>query len=89
MDLRLLLTVLVGIFFAEIGDKTQLAVLAGTSASKKPLEVFIGACAGLILATAVGVLAGHFLGQHLPERWIKAGSGVLFVGIGIWLIWKG
>lgn len=62
MDLKILMTVFVTVFIAELGDKTQLATLlfaADKQVSK--VTVFIGASMALILASAIGVLAGGII----------------------------
>ena len=59
MDLKVFLTVFGAIFIAELGDKTQLATLlfaADKEVSK--LTIFLAASLALMLATAIGVLAG-------------------------------
>jgi len=59
MDMKLLVTVFGIVFLAELGDKTQLATLLFASRSSGNLvAVFLGASAALILASAIGVLAG-------------------------------
>ena len=47
MDWRVLWATCVTIFLAEIGDKTQLAVFGGTAATRKPLQLFLGATPSL------------------------------------------
>ncbi len=87
MDLKLLATVFVTVFLAELGDKTQLATLlyaADRSASK--LTVFLGASLALILASAIGVLAGGFVSEHIDERLLRYAAGGGFIAIGIWTL---
>jgi putative Ca2+/H+ antiporter (TMEM165/GDT1 family) len=66
------------IFFAEFGDKTQLAV-AGLAVTLPPSAVWVGASAALMLVSAVGVWAGRTVLQRLPLRWLHRLSGVLFL----------
>ncbi|NJO12229.1 MAG: TMEM165/GDT1 family protein [Gammaproteobacteria bacterium] len=90
MDLKALLVIFGTVFLAELGDKTQLATLL--FAAKNPearWQVFAAAAAALILAAALGVLAGGFLAQHLNTRVLSRVAGVGFVLIGIWTIWRG
>ena len=88
MDVRVLLATAAGIFIAEIGDKTQLAVMGGTAATRKPLEIFLGALIGLAAATAVGVFAGAVAAEALSPKVLRTGGGVLFIGIGVWMLAK-
>lgn len=90
MDIKLLFTVFGMVFLAELGDKTQLATLL--FASKSPgalLTVFAGASAALILASAIGVIAGGALAQLLNPRILVIASGIGFVLIGMWTVWQG
>ena len=73
MDLKVLATVFGIVFLAELGDKTQLATLL--FAAKSPanlIAVFIGASAALVLASAIGVVAGSVIARRPPEL---AGQG--------------
>ena len=90
MDLKLLVTVFGIVFLAELGDKTQLATLL--FAAKSPgnlVAVFIGASAALVVASAIGVLAGSFISQFLTPKSLSYVAGVGFVVIGAWTIWQG
>ena len=85
MDLRIAATIFVTIFIAELGDKTQLATLlfaADRSASKT--VVFLSASTALILAVAIGVLAGDLLSGAISERSLRYIAGLGFIAIGVW-----
>ena len=87
MDTKLLLTVAATVFLAELGDKTQLATLL--FAAKSPgglLTVFLGASAALILASAIGVLAGGIVTQLVNPKYLTYAAGVGFIVIGIWTL---
>jgi Ca2+/H+ antiporter, TMEM165/GDT1 family len=71
------------LFFAELGDKTQLAVLSLTSESAQPWAVFAGAASALTLVTAIGVLCGQQLSRLIPERQLLRISAAAFVVLGI------
>lgn len=89
MDLKILLTVFITIFLAELGDKTQLATLL--YASDKNVDkftVFMGASLALISASAIGVLAGQLLSEHINIRYLNYIAGTGFIGIGIWTLVK-
>lgn len=88
--MKLLMTVFGIVFLAELGDKTQLATLL--FASRSPgnlLAVFVGASAALILASAIGVLAGGVAAQYLNPKVLSFASGAGFLVIGVWTIWHG
>jgi putative Ca2+/H+ antiporter (TMEM165/GDT1 family) len=89
MNTKILLTVFAAVFVAELGDKTQLATLlfaADKEVSK--LTVFVGASLALIVASAIGVLAGGIISQYISEKHLHYLAGIGFVAIGVWTIFK-
>lgn len=87
MDLKILFTVFATVFIAELGDKTQLATLlfaADKEVSK--VTVFVGASLALILASAIGVLAGGFIAHYVNEKYLNYIAGLGFIAIGIWTV---
>jgi len=87
MDLKLFATVFATIFVAELGDKTQLATLLYAADAQHPkLTVFLGSAAALVLTSALGVLAGAFLAQHVSPRALSWVAGLGFIGIGVWTL---
>jgi putative Ca2+/H+ antiporter (TMEM165/GDT1 family) len=90
MDLKVLLTVFGIVFLAELGDKTQLATLLFASRSPGNLiAVFVGASAALVLASAIGVVAGAFVSQYIGPKQLSYVAGAGFIVIGVWTIWQG
>ena len=90
MDIKLAATVFGIVFLAELGDKTQLATLL--FAAKTPgnlFIVFIGASLALVVASAIGVLAGGFVAQYVSPKLLSYIAGTGFVIIGAWTIWQG
>lgn len=89
MDFKTLSTVFASIFVAELGDKTQLATLlfaADKQVSK--LTVFIGSASALVLTSAIGVLVGALVSEHIDERYLHYIAGVGFIAIGLWTLLK-
>jgi len=79
------------IFLAELGDKTQLAVVALASQTKSPLGVFIGAGSALLVSAAAAVLLGCNLPRLVPDsatRIVHYVAGALFILVGGWTLWK-
>lgn len=70
-------------FIAELGDKTQLAILSLAGRYRSPWTVFAGAALAMILATGLGVLVGGFLPTVIGERAVRFVSGGLFILFGI------
>ena len=89
MDLKVLLTVFMAVFIAELGDKTQLAtMLFAADKEVSKFIVFMGASLALIVASGIGVIAGGFISQYLSEKYLHYLAGVGFIGIGIWTLFK-
>jgi putative Ca2+/H+ antiporter (TMEM165/GDT1 family) len=87
MDIKVLLTVFVAVFIAELGDKTQLATLLfAADKDVNKWTVFLGASSALIVAAGIGVLAGGLIAQYVSERFLHYIAGIGFVGIGIWTL---
>lgn len=85
MDIKILLTAFTTLFLAEMGDKTQLAVITLSAASRKPMSVFLGAVAALAVVTALGVLFGQGAVKILPEGTLHRIAATMFIGIGVWM----
>lgn len=89
MDYKVLLTVFMAVFIAELGDKTQLAtVLFAADKEVSKLTVFVGASLALIVASGIGVLVGGVVSQYVNDKYLHYIAGVGFVGIGIWTLIK-
>lgn len=87
MDLKVLATVFVSVFLAELGDKTQLATLLfAAEAQVSKLTVFVAASAALVVATGIGVLAGGLVSQYVSPSTLKYVAGAGFIAIGIWTL---
>jgi len=84
--LKVLLSTFALLFVAEMGDKTQLAVISMTAKHKMPLWIFIGATLALAAVTAIGVLGGELLTRFIPEAILRKIAAVMFVGMGV-LMW--
>ena len=87
MKASVFLTIFMAIFVAELGDKTQVATLlfASDKAADK-LTVFLAAATALVLTSAIGVVAGSFLSQHVNATYLRLVAGIGFIGIGIWTL---
>ena len=70
------------LFVAELGDKTQLAVLGLASSGRAFWEVFLGGAAALASVTAMAVIGGLWLVSRVPQRTLLSISGGLFLIFG-------
>ena len=69
--LALFLTTFTTVFLAELGDKTQLATVAISGNSNKPLAVFLGSASALVFASLLGGIAGGSLATVIPTNVLK------------------
>jgi putative Ca2+/H+ antiporter (TMEM165/GDT1 family) len=88
MDLTPLFASLLLIILAELGDKTQLAIISLSSCSKT-LPVFTGAMLAFTLVSAVGVFIGDVLSMIVPPQAVSLVSAVLFLVFGTCMILTG
>ena len=84
---HLLVSVFVLIFFAELGDKTQLAV-AGMAAVEQAGIVWLAGTLALGLTSLLGVWFGQLLLQKVSIKWIHRGAGVLFIAFSLIAFWQ-
>ena len=82
MDFKAMVSVFTVVFLAELGDKTQLAILGLASESKGLVSVFLGAAAAMILATVLAVAFGGMIGTYFPAKVVHALAGSAFIVIG-------
>jgi putative Ca2+/H+ antiporter (TMEM165/GDT1 family) len=78
-----LLTAFLLVCLMELGDKTQLSLLALTAKYSQPLFVFIGGTLALWATSLIGALVGTGLGRFIPQVWMRRISGVIFIAFGI------
>ena len=83
MDIKIFLTIFGAIFIAELGDKTQLAtMLFAADKEVNKYTVFIAASAALVVASAIGVLAGSLMSEYINEKYLHYIAGIGFIAIG-------
>jgi putative Ca2+/H+ antiporter (TMEM165/GDT1 family) len=83
MDWKLLGSTFALLFMAELGDKTQLAVICTSASSERPWTVFLGATLALVTATLIGTLAGQAIARFISPELLRKGAAALFVLMGI------
>ena len=89
MDWKIFITVFAAVFIAELGDKTQLAtMLFAADREVSKWTVFMAASAALILASAIGVLAGALLSNYINEKVLHYIAGVGFILIGAFTLYR-
>jgi putative Ca2+/H+ antiporter (TMEM165/GDT1 family) len=76
-------TVAIAFFFAEMGDKTQLATVALAAKYQSIIPIWLGTTAAMLVADAFGIVVGVVLGKKIPERFVKWFAAVIFIFFGI------
>lgn len=88
MSIKLFISTFLMIFLAELGDKTQLAVIGRINEASTKWTVFAASTLALILSTFIAVQFGGWLTRHVDPRAIKLGAGLLFLAIGGWTLYE-
>ena len=89
MDWKVFITIFVAVFIAELGDKTQLAtMLFATDKEVSRYTVFFAASAALIVASAIGVLAGSLLAEYINVKYLHYIAGIGFILIGAFTLYN-
>ncbi|MGF1644100.1 MAG: TMEM165/GDT1 family protein [Thiotrichales bacterium] len=71
------------IFLAELGDKTQLAMVALASGTGELISVFIGGTLALWAVSLLGILLGITVMRRLPQVWMHRAAASLFMVFGL------
>ncbi len=74
------------VFLAEIGDKTQIAAMLLAANLGRPLPVLTGAMLAMAANHALAVYLGSRLLSRFNPRYMKIGTAILFMVIGLVLI---
>lgn len=89
MDWKIYLTIFASVFIAELGDKTQLAtMLFAADKAVNKYTVFFAASTALIVASALGVLAGTVLAEYINEKYLHVVAGIGFICIGVFTLYR-
>lgn len=81
-------TVAIAFFFAEMGDKTQLATVALAAQFSSIVPVWMGTTTGMLIADGIGIIIGIVLGKRIPERAVKWFAAVIFIGFGLFGLYE-
>ena len=86
MDWKVFGTAFLTLFLAELGDKTQLAIITMTAKTDSKLAIFLGASLALVVVSFIAVMFGGLLSQFIPTEWLQRIVAVAFVIIGILML---
>lgn len=89
MELKIFFAIFAVVFVAELGDKTQLAIMLFASDKEvNKLTVFAAASGALVVASAIGVLAGSLLSAYINEKMLSYVAGIGFILIGSYTLYQ-
>ena len=88
MDFKVVLATFAAVFVAELADKTQIVGIGLASKSLKPFSVFLGSVAAYVVITAASVFIGAGLGKYIKPEYLKLGGGLVFILIGILILFE-
>ena len=86
MDWKIFATAFLTLFLAELGDKTQLAIITMSAKTESKLAIFLGASLALVSVSLLAVLVGGALSQHIPTEWLQRIVAVAFIVVGILML---
>ena len=74
------------VFFSELGDKSQIAVLGLAAQSQFPVMVLVGALIGFLVVNSIGAFAGDRLANVISMGTIRNVSGFVFILFGVLML---
>jgi putative Ca2+/H+ antiporter (TMEM165/GDT1 family) len=86
MEWKIFGTAFLTLFLAELGDKTQLAIITLTAKTDSKLAIFLGASLALVIVSLLGVLVGGVLSQYVPTEWLQRIVAFGFIAIGVLML---
>lgn len=81
-------TVVAAFVVAELGDKTMIGT-AALASTRGPVAVWLGAAAGMTLASGAAIAVGSLLHRRLPAHRLQQASAVAFALFGVLLLVEG
>jgi putative Ca2+/H+ antiporter (TMEM165/GDT1 family) len=76
------------IFFAELGDKTQLATTSLAARYDSPGAVFCGSTLALWLVSLLGIFLSKQISRYVPLFHVHRAAGVLFLIFGAVILYR-
>ena len=79
----------VAFFFAEMGDKTQIATLMLAARFESLPAVVAGTTLGMLVADVPVIFAGKLAADRIPFKAMRIAAASLFAALGIWVLIAG
>ena len=74
------------VLLSELGDKSQITILALAAQSTFAIIVFIGSIIGFLIVNSLGVLAGDRVAARIPLKIVKRVVGLVFIIFGALIV---
>ena len=74
------------VLLSELGDKSQITILALAADSSFAIMVFIGSMIGFLIVNSLGALAGNRVASRIPLRIVKRVVGLVFILFGTFIV---
>ncbi len=81
-----ILTPLIVVGLAELGDKTQLSILLLSLKMKKRLYLLFGVILTFLIVDGIAILAGEWITNIVPISSVKILSGAIFIIFGVLIL---
>jgi putative Ca2+/H+ antiporter (TMEM165/GDT1 family) len=83
-----LLTTVIAFFFAEMGDKTQLATIALGANYSNVVLVTLGTTLGMMGSNALAIFLGQKFLNRVPMLWVRRIACLIFIIFGIAILFR-
>lgn len=74
------------ILLSELGDKSQITILAAAVQSLYPALTLFGAVCAFLVVNMIGVFAGDYFANRVSVQTVKKFAGVIFIFFGVLVI---
>jgi putative Ca2+/H+ antiporter (TMEM165/GDT1 family) len=76
----------VAFFFAEMGDKTQIATVMLAARFESLVAVVTGTTLGMMLVNVPTVFLGRAASARIPFKAVRVAAAALFAALGVWVL---
>jgi putative Ca2+/H+ antiporter (TMEM165/GDT1 family) len=74
------------VLLSELGDKSQITILALAAQSTFAIMVFVGSIIGFLIVNSLGVIAGDRVASRIPLKIVKRVVGLVFILFGALIV---
>jgi putative Ca2+/H+ antiporter (TMEM165/GDT1 family) len=74
------------VLLSELGDKSQITILALAAQSTFAVMVFLGSIIGFLIVNSLGAWAGNRVASRIPLRTVKIVVGLVFILFGFLIV---